>query len=363
MKNERHIITFFLFFTLISCKVPSTSLESAEADLGQAVGFEFLKNISQDLCFKESNIYLDEFETSKDSKLISRISELEVYSFINQIAQVSTPCKEEINEKEAIVSGLPYTTTSPSPKEKVEPNSIRPPSKFISGLSRISLRGSPSKIYLKSTRANQIWALPIKPFSIGGKFVKQQMKIFTDSPHEEKNRLFRYLKSQKAHHRPIESFGKILDPLRGEKPDPKMIKFGQAIVNSLFSSYDTSGFTSEANDQGEVVGRPLADVISDLKSQKLKPSDIRIHVFNYQDKKNVIHWITANNRSLTVLRSAGFEPQNIKVFTVEELRQSKGPDNISSVLNRLVSMPSELPSSISYIRVNGFNSLGIQRMA
>jgi hypothetical protein len=66
---------------------------------------------------------------------------------------------------------------------------------------------------------------------------------------------------------------------------------------------------------------------------------------------------------LTVLRLAGFEPQNIKVFTVEELRQSKGPDNISSVLNRLVSMPSELPSTISYIRVNGFNSLGIKRMA
>jgi hypothetical protein len=338
-------------------------VESTEVKLDNRAGFGFLKDISQDICFKETNIYLDDFETAKNSKLISRISELEVYSFFNQLNQVRIPCKDEISEIEAIESGLPYETASVLPKEMADPKSTKPPLKYLTGFSRISLRGAPPKIYLKSSRANQIWALPIKPFPSEEKFVNQQMEIFNDTPLEERDRLFRYFKSQKAYHRPIESFGKILNPLPEEKPDPKIIKFGQATVNSIFSDYNTSGVTSEENNRGEITGRPLADVISDLKSKKLKPSDIRIHVFKYLDKKNTIHWVTANNRSLTVLRLAGFEPQNIKVFTVEELRQSKGPDNISSVLNRLVSMPSELPSTISFIRVDGFNSLGVKRMA
>lgn len=167
------------------------------------------------------------------------------------------------------------------------------------------------------------------------------------------------------YHHPIDSklFGNVLNPLPNEIPDPRSIKFGQSSVNDIFSNSGKLGPKRMLNEDGEIVGKPLRYIINDLKSGKLSPDQFRVKVFKYKDKSGRIHWVTANNRNLTVLRAAGLEPTNIKILSVNDLKNAKGPDNLESVLNRLVSMPNELPSNYSFIRGEGLNSAGVHRIS
>jgi hypothetical protein len=367
----KSLVTYTAIYSIIYCKPPSGSqvlLNSSNTNLIQ--GFELLSEMNQDICFPYMDIALEDKETStENSNTVSSMTDFEILSILNQVEQFRTPCVGEVDISNTIQSGINFEAMDPNPQMALT-NVVRTGQVIWNGLKqlgRVTTKRSGSeapKAVFKHHSGLRIQSVNVRALPKGQAFLAQQKSIFKDSGEVAKDRLWRYMKGQKIYNKPRSYFGEVLNPLRNEKPDPRSIKFGQASVSDSFGDGVRGGGLSKSDpfremyDDWEVQGRKLTDVINDLKNGKLTAKDFPIEVFKYKDKTGAIHWITLNNRSLTVLRGANIQPSNIKVVTVEELSSKRGADNILSVLNRLVAMPKELPSTSSYIRVKGMNNMG-----
>src|SRR5262249_26563819 len=129
-------------------------------------------------------------------------------------------------------------------------------------------------------------------------------------------------------------------------PGRDRILFGQADVSPTFS--DSSPFTRLVEENGAQVrrGMSIEEVASELRAGRVSPDALRVDVINVNGE-----WITVNNRSLTTLSAAGMEPTNVRVLTPATM-PTTGPDNLTSVLNRLQPLGGE-GSTQSWVRTAG----------
>ena len=193
-------------------------------------------------------------------------------------------------------------------------------------------------------------------------FLAQQRAAFGDNPAEEFNRMTRYEKGKIAHHDPLSSFGTVSETFTSA-PDPAKIEFGQSSVTDSFGDGGKAATTHMMDIDGEEVkrGKSLAQDVADLRSGVLSANDLPIHVFHYVDLDGDAHWVTQNNRALTVLRMAKLNPTKILVLKKSDLEKKQGANSLLSVLNRLKAMPNCKPSPEMYIRIAGVNDIGQPR--
>jgi len=64
--------------------------------------------------------------------------------------------------------------------------------------------------------------------------------------------------------------------------------------------------------------------VADLQSGLMNPDDLPIQVFQYVDLDGVAHWVTENNRHLTVLRMAKKNPTKIVLLKNRTWEKSRG---------------------------------------
>ena len=79
------------------------------------------------------------------------------------------------------------------------------------------------------------------------------------------------------------------------------------------------------------------------------------------DLDGVAHWVTENNRHLTVLRMAKKNPTKILLLKKTDLEKKQGDNSLLSILNRLKALPNCKPSSEMFIRIAGVNDIGEPR--
>lgn len=366
-QTKKFILTAVLVvFSTICCKPSGNSDELLNSNqLSSQNQYIFLDQSNVDICYREGNFYLDRDESTTNSNSIESLSEIEIYSIFNQLEHHRVSCQGEVDLSGEIISGFVLPTDDQTPQMALNASAISSLDKLprlVNGLRQVATRLKGGHAYLRIGTQSQARKIAVRPPPAGQQsFLTSQLKLFRDAKPEAKDRLWRYYKGQRIYNRPISSFGKVLDPLPGELPNPRLIKFGQASVSDSFSDAGKVGIKREMLEDGQIVGRSIKALAKDLRSGKISVDSIKIKVFKYQDKKGSIHWVTANNRSLTAIRAAGLEPTNIKILTREKLIHTKDTDNLESVLNRLVAMPSELPSMRSYIRVAGKNPKGEMR--
>ena len=200
------------------------------------------------------------------------------------------------------------------------------------------------------------------PVNFSAAFLAQQRAAFGNNPADEFNRMTRYELGKIAHHDPLSAFGTVSETFTS-KPDPTKIEFGQSSVTDLFGDGGKAATTHMVDIAGEEVkrGKSLADEVADLRSGALTADDLPIHVFHYMDLDGDSHWVTENNRALTVLRMAKLNPTKIHVLKKSDLEKKQGANSLLSVLNRFKAMPNCKPSPEMYIRIAGVNDIGQQR--
>jgi hypothetical protein len=193
-------------------------------------------------------------------------------------------------------------------------------------------------------------------------FLAQQRAAFGNNPADEFNRMTRYELGKIAHHDPLSAFGTVSESFTS-KPDPAKIEFGQSSVTDLFGDRGKAATTHMVDIAGEEVkrGKSLADEVADLRSGVLTADDLPIHVFHYVDLDGDAHWVTENNRALTVLRMAKLNPTKIHLLKKSDLEKKQGANSLLSVLNRFKAMPNCKPSPEMYIRIAGVNDIGQPR--
>ena len=193
-------------------------------------------------------------------------------------------------------------------------------------------------------------------------FLAQQRAAFGNNPADEFNRMTRYELGKIAHHDPLSAFGTVSETFTS-KPDPAKIEFGQSSVTDLFGDGGKAATTHMVDIGGEEVkrGKSLAQDVADLRSGVLTADDLPIHVFHYVDLDGDAHWVTENNRALTVLRMAKLNPTKILVLKKSDLEKKQGANSLLSVLNRFKAMPNCKPSPEMYIRIAGVNDIGQPR--
>lgn len=200
------------------------------------------------------------------------------------------------------------------------------------------------------------------PVAFSKAFLAQQRAAFADDPSTEAERLTRYELGKIAHHEPESAFGVVSEQAPGV-PEPRAIEFGQASVTRTFGDGGGEVTTEVVEAEGALGrrGRALEVVAEELRRGVRTPDDLPISVFHYVDGDGGAHWVTLNNRSLTVLRLAKLEPTKIRFVPRSELAGATGQDALAPVLNRLVAMPGRKPSRVMFIRVDGLNDLGEAR--
>ena len=200
------------------------------------------------------------------------------------------------------------------------------------------------------------------PVNFSAAFLAQQRAAFGNNPADEFNRMTRYELGKIAHHDPLSAFGTVSETFTS-KPDPAKIEFGQSSVTDLFGDGGKASTTHIVDIAGEEVkrGKSLADEVADLRSGVLTADDLPIHVFHYVDLDGDAHWVTENNRALTVLRMAKLNPTKILVLKKSDLEKKQGANSLLSVLNRFKAMPNCKPSPEMYIRIAGVNDIGQPR--
>ena len=200
------------------------------------------------------------------------------------------------------------------------------------------------------------------PVNFSAAFLAQQRSAFGNTPADEFNRMTRYELGKIAHHDPLSAFGTVSETFTS-KPDPAKIEFGQSSVTDLFGDGGKAATTHMVDIAGEEVkrGKSLADEVADLRSGVLTADDLPIHVFHYVDLDGDAHWVTQNNRALTVLRMAKLNPTKIHLLKKSDLEKKQGANSLLSVLNRFKAMPNCKPSAEMYIRIAGVNDIGQPR--
>ena len=200
------------------------------------------------------------------------------------------------------------------------------------------------------------------PVNFSAAFLAQQRAAFGNTPADEFNRMTRYELGKIAHHDPLSAFGTVSETFTS-KPDPAKIEFGQSSVTDLFGDGGKAATTQMVDIAGEEVkrGKSLAQDVADLRSGVLTADDLPIHVFHYVDLDGDAHWVTENNRALTVLRMAKLNPTKILVLKKSDLEKKQGANSLLSVLNRFKAMPNCKPSPEMYIRIAGVNDIGQPR--
>lgn len=200
------------------------------------------------------------------------------------------------------------------------------------------------------------------PVNFSAAFLAQQRAAFGNNPADEFNRMTRYELGKIAHHDPLSAFGTVSETFTS-KPDPAKIEFGQSSVTDLFGDGGKASTTHMVDIAGEEVkrGKSLADEVADLRSGVLTADDLPIHVFQYVDLAGEAHWVTQNNRALTVLRMAKLNPTKIHLLKKSDLEKKQGANSLLSVLNRFKAMPNCKPSPEMYIRIAGVNDIGQPR--
>ncbi len=200
------------------------------------------------------------------------------------------------------------------------------------------------------------------PVNFSSAFLAQQRAAFGHDPAEEFNRMTRYELGKVAHHEPMSAFGTVSETFTSA-PDPAKIEFGQSSVTDLFGDGGKAATTHMVDIDGVAVkrGRPLADDVADLLSGALTTDDLPIQVFHYVDQDGDAHWVTENNRALTVLRMAKLLPTKIDLLKRSDLEKKQGANALLSVLNRFSAMPEAKPSPQMYIRIHGVNDIGEPR--
>ena len=200
------------------------------------------------------------------------------------------------------------------------------------------------------------------PVNFSAAFLAQQRAAFGNNPADEFNRMTRYELGKIAHHDSLSAFGTVNETFTS-KPDPAKIEFGQSSVTDLFGDGGKASTTHMVDIAGEEVkrGKSLADEVADLRSGVLTTDDLPIHVFQYVDLDGDAHWVTQNNRALTVLRMAKLNPTKIHLLKKSDLEKKQGANSLLSVLNRFKAMPNCKPSPEMYIRIAGVNDIGQTR--
>ena len=200
------------------------------------------------------------------------------------------------------------------------------------------------------------------PVNFSAAFLAQQYAAFGNNPADEFNRMTRYELGKIAHHDPLSAFGTVSETFTS-KPDPTKIEFGQSSVTDSFGDGGKAATTHMVDIGGEEVkrGKSLAQDVADLRSGALTADDLPIHVFQYVDLDGDSHWVTENNRALTVLRIAKLNPTKIHVLKKSDLEKKQGANSLLSVLNRFKAMPNCKPSPEMYIRIAGVNDIGQPR--
>ena len=168
--------------------------------------------------------------------------------------------------------------------------------------------------------------LPAKSsVSFSAQFLAQQKKAFGENLADEYNRMLRYELGKIDYHEPIASFGSVSETF-SSTPDPSKIEFGQSAVTDLFGDSGKSATTVVVEIGGKEVkrGKTLSQDVADLQSGAMHPDDLPIHVFQYVDLDGVAHWVTENNRHLTVLRMAKKNPTKIILLKKSDLEKSRG---------------------------------------
>ena len=200
------------------------------------------------------------------------------------------------------------------------------------------------------------------PVNFSAAFLAQQRAAFGNNPADEFNRMTRYELGKIAYHDPLSAFGTVSETFTS-KPDPAKIEFGQSSVTDLFGDGGKASTTHIVDIAGEEVkrGKSLADEVADLRSGVLTADDLPIHVFHYVDLDGDAHWVTENNRALTVLRMAKLNPTKIHLLKKSDLEKKQGANSLLSVLNRFKAMPNCKPSPEMYIRIAGVNDIGQPR--
>ena len=160
------------------------------------------------------------------------------------------------------------------------------------------------------------------PVNFSAAFLAQQYAAFGNNPADEFNRMTRYELGKIAHHDPLSAFGTVSETFTF-KPDPTKIEFGQSSVTDSFGDGGKAATTHMVDIGGEEVkrGKSLAQDVADLRSGALTADDLPIHVFQYVDLDGDSHWVTENNRALTVLRMAKLNPTKIHVLKKSDLEK------------------------------------------
>ena len=153
----------------------------------------------------------------------------------------------------------------------------------------------------------------------------QQKNAFGENSVDGYNRMLRYELGKIASHEPLTSFGSVSETF-SSTPDPSKIEFGQSAVTDLFGDSGKSATTEIVNIAGKDVkrGRALSQDVADLQSGLMNPDDLPIQVFQYVDLDGVAHWVTENNRHLTVLRMAKKNPTKIVLLKNRTWEKSRG---------------------------------------
>ena len=200
------------------------------------------------------------------------------------------------------------------------------------------------------------------PFST--EFLSQQLEAFGsgENAQDQCNRMLRYELGKIEFHEPLTAFGTVSEEF-SSTPDPSEIKFGQPSVADLFGSGGTSATTHLVEIAGKEVrrGNSLSDDVAELQSGRLMPDDLPIHVFHYVDLDGQSHWVTENNRHLTVFRMAKRVPTRLLLLTRSDLEAKHGANSLLNVLNRLRAMPGGKPSTEMFVRIAGVNDIGEPR--
>ena len=226
------------------------------------------------------------------------------------------------------------------------------------GLSPLMVQITPNYPVVRSGKV-----LPAKSsVSFSAQFLAQQKKAFGENLADEYNRMLRYELGKIAYHEPIASFGSVSETF-SSTPDPSKIEFGQSAVTDLFGDSGKSATTVVVEIGGKEVkrGKTLSQDVADLQSGAMHPDDLPIHVFQYVDLDGVAHWVTENNRHLTVLRMAKKNPTKILLLKKTDLEKKQGDNSLLSILNRLKALPNCKPSSEMFIRIDGVNDIGEPR--
>lgn len=202
------------------------------------------------------------------------------------------------------------------------------------------------------------------PVSFSTQFLAQQRAAFGADVKDQRNRMLRYELGKIEHHDPLAAFGTVSEDFTST-PGPATIEFGQPGVTDRFGDGGKSATTHLVDIAGREVkhGNSLAEDVAELQSGRMKPDDLPIHVFHYVDLEGQPHWVTENNRALTVFRMAKILPTRMLLLKKSDLEAKPGANSLMSVLNRLKALPGAKPSNEMFVRIAGVNDVGEPRQS